>query len=124
MSGDRRELGQAYDDEERPSRISVLDQSLAGEIVSLRAQLDAKTHEAARWREIAESRYHIDDLERHRSEGAQEALEAARDQIMSQQPIVDQLPMPSRQAFRNGFANCRYRTQKLINDLIRERVDA
>lgn len=102
--------------------ISALNQSLANEIVELRREVASSRREAARWREVANSRYTVDDLAKHRAEGAQEALESARDQIMSQQPVVDQLPMPARQPFRNGFANCRYLTQKLINDMIRERA--
>lgn len=37
--------------------ISALTQSLVDEIIKLRQQLDAKTREAARWREVAAARY-------------------------------------------------------------------
>ena len=104
--------------------VSALNQSLANEIVELRREVAARTHEAARWREVADSRYTVDDLVKHRAEGAQEALESARDQIMSLEPSPPETVAPAtRQTFRNGHAQARYSAQRLINDMLRERAD-
>lgn len=104
--------------------ISALNQSLADEIVELRREVAARTHEAARWRDVANSRYTVDDLTKHRAEGAQEALEAARDQIMSLTPTSDAHDAPViRQAFRNGHSQARYAARDLLTSMIRERAE-
>lgn len=104
--------------------IPALAQSLANEIVELRRQLDAKTHEAARWREVAEARYTVDDLAEHRAQGYQAALEAVQNRVMSLEPKPTAIVPMVRAAFCNGHAQARYAARDLITGMLQEHADA